>query len=151
MTQDLTQNWLNEIQALQQKLTEAQQERDRAWESAEKWRKLYNTESEQRRSDLQLAQQSIDQLKRELKELKGIQDGTLPDADANMSINSEIEQLDSMVAVKKKLLAVMKECDRLQYALKHEQENHAQTRQSLTTALGDAIDSLKRERSTVEA
>jgi hypothetical protein len=31
--------------------------------------------------------------------------------------------------------------------LKLEQENHAQTRKSLTTALGDAIDSLAKARS----
>jgi hypothetical protein len=36
--------------------------------------------------------------------------------------------------------------DRLRQALKTEQENHAQTGKSLTTALGDAIDSLARER-----
>ncbi|BAZ04753.1 hypothetical protein [Calothrix sp. NIES-3974] len=145
MTEDLTQKWLGEIQTLQEQLAQVQQERDRAWESAEKWRKLYNTECEQRRSDIQMAQQSIEKLKREVKELKGIQDGLLPDADTNLSMNTEIEKLNSIEAVKKKLLAVMKECDRLQHALKHEQESHAQTRQSLTTALGDAIDSLKRK------
>lgn len=151
MSDDLTQKWLSEIQELQQQVAQMQQERDSAWESAEKWRKLYNTECEQRRSDLQLAQQSIEKFKRELKELKGIQDGMLPDADANLVINTQIEQIDSIDAVKKKLLAVMKECDRLQNALKNEQESHAQTRQSLTTALGDAIDSIKRERGKIEA
>ena len=43
----------------------------------------------------------------------------------------------------------MKERDRLLQALKTEQENHAQTRNSLTTALGDAIDGLTRERDGV--
>ncbi len=48
-----------------------------------------------------------------------------------------------------KLITAIKERDRLFQALKTEQENHAQTRNSLTTALGDAIDSLTRERAGV--
>jgi hypothetical protein len=44
------------------------------------------------------------------------------------------------------LLEVIQERDYLLQALKLEQENHAQTRKGLTTALGDAIDSLARSR-----
>ena len=44
------------------------------------------------------------------------------------------------------LLEVIQERDCLLQALKLEQENHTQTRKSLTTALGDAIDSLARSR-----
>jgi len=54
MSEDLTQQWLSEIQGLKQQVTDAIAQRHEAWESAEKWRKLYNTESEQRRSDSQL-------------------------------------------------------------------------------------------------
>ena len=44
-TTDLTQQLLTEIQALKEQIAEEQRDRDTAWESAQKWRKLYNTEA----------------------------------------------------------------------------------------------------------
>ncbi|BAZ37186.1 hypothetical protein NIES4101_31070 [Calothrix sp. NIES-4101] len=146
MSEDLTQQWLTEIQALKQQVAEAMTQRDEAWESAEKWRKLYNTESEQRRSDSQLLQQEVATLKAEIKKIKGIDETVLPDGDTNAAIQTEISQIDSLQELQTKLIAVTKERDRLLMALKTEQENHSQTRKSLTTALGDAIDSLTKER-----
>jgi hypothetical protein len=146
MNQDLTQQWLTEIQTLKQQLAQLQSDRDAGWESAEKWRKLYNTEAEQRRTDAQLFQQAIASKKAEIHKLKGIDEATLPDATVTTTIQQEIAQLESPSQLQAKLLEVMKERDRLINALKNEQENHAQTRNSLTTALGDAIDGLTRER-----
>jgi hypothetical protein len=146
MEQDLTQQWLTEIQTLKQQLAEAERDRNSAWESAEKWRKLYNTEAEQRRSDALLSQQAIASLKTELQKIKGIDETKLPDADTNTNIKAEIAVIDSIQELQTKLIAATKERDRLMGALKSEQENHSQTRKSLTTALGDAIDSLTRER-----
>ncbi|WP_341527986.1 hypothetical protein WKK05_01100 [Nostoc sp. UHCC 0302] len=151
MNQDFTQQWLTEIQALREQLAELQRERDVAWESAQKWRKLYNTEAEQRRTDSHLSQQAIASLKAKLQQLQGIEDGTLAEGAAVTAIQQEIKQLKSVEDWQAKLIAVIKERDRLQQALKTEQENHAQTRKSLTTALGDAIDSLTRERASKEA
>ncbi|MBD2520223.1 hypothetical protein H6G93_35840 [Nostoc sp. FACHB-973] len=145
MNQDLTQQWLTEIQTLKQQMVELQHDRDAAWESAQKWRQLYNTEAEQRRTDAQLSQQAIASLKADLHKLQGIETGTLP-ATAVPAIQQEIEQLQSVEELQAKLIAAIKERDRLLQALKTEQDSHAQTRQSLTTALGDAIDSLTRER-----
>ncbi|MBD2409347.1 hypothetical protein FACHB389_26905 [Nostoc calcicola FACHB-389] len=142
---DLTQQWLTEIQTLKQQMVELQHDRDVAWESAQKWRQLYNTEAEQRRTDAQLSQQAIASLKASLHKLQGIETGTLP-ATAVPAIQQEIEQLQSVEELQGKLIAAIKERDRLLQALKTEQDSHAQTRQSLTTALGDAIDSLTRER-----
>ncbi|MFN6571021.1 hypothetical protein [Dendronalium sp. ChiSLP03b] len=142
----LTQKWLAEIQALKQQLGEQQRERDAAWESAEKWRKLYNTEAEQRRTDAHLSQQAIASLKVEIQKLKGIEAGILVDGKITTAIQQEIQQIQSVKELQGKLIAVTKERDRLLQALKTEQDNHAQTRKSLTTALGDAIDSLARER-----
>ncbi|MFH7028189.1 MAG: hypothetical protein ACHBN1_23000 [Heteroscytonema crispum UTEX LB 1556] len=144
MNQDLTQQWLTEIQTLKQQLAQLQSDRDSGWESAEKWRKLYNTEAEQRRTDAQLFQQAIASLKAEIHKLKGLDEATLPDATVTTAIQQEIAQLESVEKLKAKLLEVMKERDRLINALKNEQDNHAQTRKSLTTALGDAIDGLTR-------
>ncbi|MBE9051966.1 hypothetical protein IQ243_16340 [Nostocales cyanobacterium LEGE 11386] len=146
MSQDLTQQWLAEIQTLKQQLIEQQRDRDAAWESAEKWRKLYNTEAEQRRTDAHLAQQAIASLKAEIYQLKGLESGILVDGKAKTDAQQEIKQIQSIEDLQAKLIAIMKERDRLLQALKTEQDNHAQTRQSLTTALGDAIDSLARER-----
>jgi hypothetical protein len=146
MSQDLTQQWLTEIQTLKQQLIEQQQERDAAWESAEKWRKLYNTEAEQRRTDADFFRQTIASLKTEIQQLKGIDGQTLPDAKTSVGVQQELSQIRSVEDLKAKLVDVIKERDRLRQALKTEQENHAQSRKSLTTALGDAIDSLARER-----
>lgn len=146
MSQDLTQQWLTEIQTLKQQLADALSQKDAAWESAEKWRKLYGTEAEQRRSDAQLLQQEIASLKTELKKIRGIDETVLPDADTNSAIQAEVSQIESLEKLQAKLIEVTKERDRLLLALKTEQESHAQTRKSLTTALGDAIDSLTQER-----
>ncbi len=146
MSEDFTQQWLSEIQALKQQVTDAIAQRHGAWESAEKWRKLYNTESEQRRSDSQLLQQEIATLKTELYKIKGMDGTVLPDADSNIAIQMEIAQIESLQELRVKLIAITKERDRLLLALKNEQESHSQTRKSLTTALGDAIDSLTKER-----
>ncbi|QLE59398.1 hypothetical protein FD725_15240 [Nostoc sp. TCL26-01] len=146
MGQHLTQQWLAEIQTLKQQLVEQQQERDTAWESAEKWRKLYNTEAQQRRTDADLFRQTITSLKAEIQKLKGIDGEILPESQDPTVIQQEVAQLQSVEELQAKLTALIPECDRLRQSLKTEQENHAQTRKSLTTALGDAIDSLARER-----
>ncbi|MBE9037945.1 hypothetical protein [aff. Roholtiella sp. LEGE 12411] len=146
MSQDLTQQWLTEIQTLKQQLAEQQRDRDTAWESAQKWRKLYNTEAEQRRTDAQMSQQAIASLKAELQKIQGREEQRFADGTAVTAIQQEIEPLKSIDDLQVKVIAVIKERDRLVQALKTEQDNHAQTRKSLTTALGDAIDRLTRER-----
>jgi hypothetical protein len=143
---DLTQQWLGEIQALKEQLAEQQRDRDAAWSSAEKWRKLYNTEAEQRRRDANLAQQTIISLKAEIHQLKGMDSGTLVDGEASTAAAAEVRQIQSLDELQNQLIAMIKERDRLLQALKTEQQNHAQTRKSLTTALGDAIDGLTKKR-----
>ncbi len=142
----LTQQWLAEIQTLKQQLAEVTKDRDAGWESAEKWRKLYNTESEQRRTDTQLSQQEIASLKAEIQKLRGVESGLLDDTTVNATANEEIAPLTSTEELQGKLLTAIQERDRLKQALKTEQENHEQTRKSLTNALGDAIDRLTQER-----
>ncbi|MEM7725410.1 MAG: hypothetical protein AAF208_03445 [Cyanobacteria bacterium P01_A01_bin.45] len=150
MSQDLTQQWLSEIKTLKQHIKDLQTERDKAWKSSQKWRNLYNTEAEQRRRDSQLSQQTIDTLKAEIQQSKGIEDGVLVDADTATAIQEEIETLNSVTELKSKLMTAMKERDRLLKALKEEQLNHSQTRNNLTTALGDAIDGLKQQSSSTQ-
>lgn len=140
MAQELTPQWLAEIKALKQQIAELQVERDAAWQSAEKWRKLYNTEAEQRRSDAQMAQQTIESLKKQIEQIKGIEAELLDNPTAITAIQQEVEQIQSVGELKTQLIAVIKERDRILQVLKTEQDNHSQTRKSLTTALGDAID-----------
>ncbi|MBW4424967.1 MAG: hypothetical protein KME50_11065 [Nostoc desertorum CM1-VF14] len=150
MNQNLTQQWLTEIQTLKEQMAGLQSDRDVAWESAQKWRQLYNTEAEQRRTDAQLSQQAIASLRADLHKLRGLEVETLAAGTPVTAIKQEIEQLKSVEDLQAKLIAVIKERDRLLQALKTEQDNHAQTRNSLTTALGDAIDSLTQERARKE-
>ncbi|MBD2295287.1 hypothetical protein H6G06_17845 [Anabaena sphaerica FACHB-251] len=148
-TAHLTQQWLAEIQALKQQLVELQQKRDEAWESSQKWRQLYNTESEQRRADAKMYQQAIASVKAELQKLQGINADNIAET-TTTAIEPEISQLTSVEELKAKVVAVTQERDRLIQALNTEQENHAQTRNNLTTALGDAIDSLAKARAAAE-
>ena len=145
MSQELTQQWLGEIKALKQQVAELQAERDAGWNSAEKWQKLYNTEAEQRRTDAQMSKDAIASLKVEIQKLSFIESAQLNDTTPTV-IHPEIELLKSVEELKAKLIVVIKERDRLRSLLKTEQDNHAQTRKSLTSALGDAIDRLARER-----
>lgn len=144
-TAHLTQKWLAEIQSLKQQMAELQQKRDEAWESSQKWRQLYNTESEQRRAEAKMHQQSIASVKAELQKFPGMDADTITET-TTTAIESELVEPKSVEELKAKLVAVTKERDRLIQALKTEQENHAQTRKNLTTALGDAIDSLAKVR-----
>ncbi|MBV6621723.1 MAG: hypothetical protein KI793_02015 [Rivularia sp. (in: Bacteria)] len=146
MSEDLTKQWLTEIQSLKQQIAQLQAEQVTTRESADKWRKLYNTEAEQRRTDSQLFRQTVASLKAEIQKLQGIEDATLPDSDTVTAIEQEVAQLSSTQELKTKLTLALKERDRLLQALKTEQDKHSQTRQSLTTALGDAIDGLKRQK-----
>ncbi|MBD2280023.1 MULTISPECIES: hypothetical protein [Cyanophyceae] len=144
MTQDLTQKWLTEIQSLTQQMTKFQRERDEAWESSQKWRQLYNTEAEQRRVDAKMHQEAMVSIKAEVQKFSGVNGET--GTDMTTAIQQEISQFNSIEELQTQLLEVIQERDCLLQALKLEQENHAQTRKSLTTALGDAIDSLARLR-----
>ena len=138
----LTQKWLTEIQSLTQQMKQFQHERDEAWESSQKWRQLYNTEAEQRRADAKMHQEAILAVKAEFQKFSGI--NSEAGADNTIAIQQQIAQFSSIEELQNQLLQVVQERDCLLQALKLEQENHARTRKSLTTALGDAIDSLAR-------
>jgi len=152
MTQDVRQ-WLGEIKALQQKLTEAQQERDDALKSAANWRNLYETEARQRRTEAKLAQQKVDSLQAELNALKATPSlsndlavFSEPDAARAQTVQQQVSQLDTIEALQARLSEALLEADRLKQTLRSEQAAHQQTRVELTAALGDAIDRLTQER-----
>jgi chromosome segregation ATPase len=137
------QQWLGEIRGLQQKLAEVQQERDQAYGSAANWRSLYETEAKQRRSEAIAAREAIDALKTELAALQR------PSPDANRYsevLRSQVEQTESLEELRLKLMQALAERDQFQQSLEEEQQAHSQTRQDLTTALGDTMDLLTKAR-----
>lgn len=152
MTQNVTQ-WLEEIQALKQQLVEAQKEQAEAYASAINWQRLYETEAQQRRVEADLARQTIEALQQQVQDL---QTRSLPgegnpiyppdiQAHIQAQVQVAVDRLKTEAELRTGLVQALAECDRLTQALKLEQTNHAQTRKSLTTALGDAIDALSKQ------
>lgn len=143
MTQDIRQ-WLAEIKGLQQKLAEVQQERDQAYLSAANWRTLYETEARQRRAETEETQETIRSLRAELSAHQ------YPDPDAadhSAILRQQVERWQSLEDLRLQLMQALLERNRLMQALDAEQQAHAQTREDLTTALGDTMDLLARARS----
>jgi chromosome segregation ATPase len=141
MSQNVTQ-WLDEIKALKRQLADAQREREEAYASAINWQQRYDTEAQQRRVEVTQAKQTIATLQQELQKLKGLplaQFAADPDV---ADIQAKVAAISNEVELRAYLIQALVECDRLNQALETEQTNHSQTRKSLTTALGDAIDAL---------
>lgn len=146
MSNDVTQ-WLAQIKALKQQLAETISDRDTAYESADNWRQLYNTEAQQRRTEARLAQQQVETLKAEIRQRQGESSQLkADDPEAASAIEQELAKMQTVEELRTKLKDIMVERDRLLDALKTEQTNHAQTRKSLTTVIGDTIDQLSKER-----
>jgi chromosome segregation ATPase len=148
MTQDVRQ-WLDEIKRLQQQLATVQRDRDAAFESAQQWRQLYSTEAQQRREETQLYQETVAALEAEIEQLQ--QKLSIPQNEilARVAIQQELDQLQDPDELKAKLKQTMLERDRAQEtirqlneSLEQEQASHQETRNSLTTALGDTVDLL---------
>ncbi|MEM1169843.1 MAG: hypothetical protein AAGJ08_12385 [Cyanobacteria bacterium P01_H01_bin.35] len=154
MTQDIT-PWLNEIKGLQEKIVELQTELNSAQDSASQWRQLYNTEAQQRRNESQQSQETIENLKTKVHQLKSF---SLVKEDRNetlTNIEQQIENLQTLAEFKAKIIETIQERDRaveevqkLTKTLKQEQTNHANTRKSLTNALADAVDLLAKAKVT---
>lgn len=153
MTQNI-QQWLAEIRALQHQVAELRQERDEAYGSAANWRRLYETEARQRRTD-------VAELKETIAELQRRQAPTPQPSPLSVELSLEsgngeletlIEHLQAHLAPlppdqrNTLLLKTLTECHQLRQELDKERSAHAQTRQSLMNALGDTVDLLTKER-----
>ena len=135
--------WLAEIQTLRQQLQTLSQERDQAYASAANWRRLYESESEQRRSDAQKSQTRIRALANELELSKQPPSQQAP-YDLNQ-VEAQVEQVESVKELRSQLINALIRCEQLSDALKTEQAAHRETRQNLTTALGDTIDLITKD------
>lgn len=152
MASDVAQ-WLIEIRTLQRRLVETSGERDAAFKSAANWRRLYETEAQQRRAETQQLkdtvrdlQQTIEDLNARDTDLTGSEQLATKDDNSQQDLTQfklEISKLDREV-VSARLIEALLRCDRLAQSLQSEQIAHAQTRKSLTMALGDTIDMLSR-------
>jgi len=139
---------------LQQKLVKTQQERDEAYASAAKWRSLYETEAKQRRTDANLMKQAIATLQAEVEQLQQPFFPAESTAENRSEIQQQVAQLSSTEELQEQLTAALierdryvREVDRLTQVIKTEQAEHTKTRKNLTTALGDTVDMLTKERS----
>lgn len=136
--------WLAEIQTLQQQLKVLGQERDQAYASAANWRRLYESESEQRRNDSERSQIRIRALANELEVFKETPAAGEMSRDLEQTL-VQVSQLDSLGEMRSQLIEALTLCEQLSNALKAEQAAHEETRQSLTTALGDTIDLIAKD------
>ncbi len=133
--------WLAEIQTLQQQLRALGEERDQAYASAANWRRLYESESEQRRHDSERSQTRIRALANELEVFQQAPVAGEISRDLEQVL-AQVNQVESVDELRSQLVDTLTLCDQLSNALKAEQAAHEETRQSLTTALGDTIDLL---------
>ncbi len=147
MTQDVRQ-WLDEIKRLKQQLAQTQRDLTAAIESSDQWRQRYNTEAQQRRQEAQRYLEQMGELRGELERWQRL--SPLPnELQVRVAVRQEIDQLKTLDEIKAKLIEVMLERDRgreqihqLVEALEAEKVAHLDTRNSLTTALGDTVDLL---------
>ncbi|MFZ4666291.1 MAG: hypothetical protein ACOYME_07680 [Prochlorotrichaceae cyanobacterium] len=139
--------WLAEVQSLQQQLSQARQQRDEAHEDANNWRQRYETEASQRRMDTQIFRAEIQQLKETIAQFK---EGTnLTSVEGSLEVFPEalIPAGADLNDLQQRIRSLWHDRDRCQQALQQERRAHEQTRQSLTLALGDAVDQLSKYRS----
>ncbi|MBE9144164.1 hypothetical protein [Planktothrix mougeotii] len=147
MTQDVRQ-WLDEIKRLKQQLAQTQRELNAAIESSDQWRQRYNIEAQQRRQEAQRYLEQVGELRGELERWQRL--SPLPnELQVRVAVRQEMDQLKTLDEVKAKLIEAMLERDRsreqihqLVEALEAEKAAHLETRNSLTTALGDTVDLL---------
>lgn len=145
MSQEVVQ-WLEEIRILRQQLAEAETSKEEANQGAANWRKLYSQEAQQRRMEANLAKQTIQELKAEIRQLK-VGKGFKPDSpEAIAAIEEEVAELTSFKELRARLAAAIQERDGLTEALKQEKEEHEKTRKSLTAVIGDTIDQLAKQK-----
>lgn len=132
--------WLNEIKSLQQQVRDLTLELSTAQQNEDSWRSRYETEGQQRRSDVTTRQDQINKLQAEIAQLR-----TQPEFSTTLSddaIALQINGITSMSALQNKLFEVWTDRDNVLAAFKKEQLAHEKTKKDLTMALADAMDVL---------
>lgn len=140
MSDNITQ-WLTEIRNLQRQLADVQKERDQALASAANWRRLYETEADQRRMAVAPPLPAASDDDRPQAASKAGRTEVLPPEVE--SACQEVSTITSLETLQSRLQEAIRLCHTVRQQLTAERVAHAQTRQTLTTALGDAFDSFK--------
>jgi hypothetical protein len=111
-------------------------ERDRALEDAAKWRQRYETEAQQRRTETELADKTIRNLRAEVQQLSQMgQTAARPTVPSLPSVTVGNDKQ----SVATELARLAQARDELALALAQEQQQHAKTRENLISALGEAL------------
>lgn len=132
--------WIAEIQALRQQVADLKGDRDRAYAAAERWQERYTIEANQRRAEAERAKARVLDLEVRLARAEGV---PLPSSEVSSPAGDEVSLLPEATATDPRLIELTR-------ALEAERAAHAQTRQSLTLALGDAIDAARIARTTAQ-
>ena len=103
--------WLAEIQSLRQKLQTLAQERDQAYASAANWRRLYESESEQRRNDSERSQLRIRALAKELDVFKQPASRTEGTSRDLQKVVTQVNQVKSVEELRSQLVETLTLCD----------------------------------------
>jgi hypothetical protein len=129
-------NDLNDSRQMPSELETLRKERDRALEDAAKWRQRYETEAQQRRTETELADKTIRNLRTEVQQLSQLgQTVVRPTIPSLPPVAVGHDQQN--VAAELARLALAR--DELALALAQEQRQHAKTRENLISALGEAL------------
>jgi hypothetical protein len=138
MNQDIS-YWLGEVQSLQKRLATVCEERDEAHQEASSWRSRYDAEAKLRQSESQILQQKVAQLTQELTQFRsGVSDET-----AAAEIEADLKAITTPDQLQATLRDLLLERHQLRLSLQNEREAHVNTRESLSIALGDAVDQLR--------
>lgn len=136
--------WLGEINRLKQQLATLQQELQTSQQNEASWRQRYTEEAQQRRTEVRLAKDQLEQMQMTLRSLQqGSASGLNSDADV-AAMGQEIMAIADIDILKERLISTSQECNQVTQALQKEREAHEQTRKSLTSVINDTIEQLSK-------
>jgi hypothetical protein len=128
---------MNDLQKPSLELIETlRKERDRALEDAARWRQRYETEAQQRRTEIEAADKTIHNLRVEVQQLSQMGQATVR---AVVPSLPSVPLGNDKQALAAELARLAQARDELALALAQEQQQHAKTRENLISALGEAL------------
>jgi hypothetical protein len=116
------------------------QERDRAIESATRWRRCYEVEAQQRRKDTENLEQQVQRLRAEVQQVMQIgSTAAIPSPSPALPPAKNDDHGQVVRLLTTEITKLRQECERLSAALAQEKAEHEQTRSNFITALGDVM------------